>query len=238
MSVITADHPATLAERVAGDFLEWARGQAVKKPEISIALSGGATPKGFYARLAEAPYAKEIPWEKLWIFWSDERCVSPDHPDSNFGMAKSVLLDKVPVRPSQVFRMKGEDPPPVAGRAYEDTLREFFPKGFPWPEFDLIFLGMGADGHTASLVAGTPALQDGERWAVGNVIRSLSTIRLTLTVPAINHARSVWFLATGAKKAEAFARANGNPDPACPASLIRPLKGELRWYVDKAILGE
>jgi 6-phosphogluconolactonase len=150
-------------------------------------------------------------------------------------MASESLLQQVPVSSAHVFRMRGEDPPPQAARDYEKEMTHVFGSGIPWPAFDLVFLGLGPDGHTASLMPQTSALTPGERWVVGNVIRSLQTVRITLTLPVFNHAHHVWFLVTGAKKSMAFARAQEEPNPDWPASLVRPEEGELRWYVDKAV---
>jgi len=262
-NVIINDSPEALAERVALDFLAMVRaslnteGRPPGWPtRFRIALAGGLTPKLFYARLAQPPYRELIPWEKLMIFWGDERCVAKDHPDSNFAMAQTTLLSQVPVKADQVFRMRGDDPPPAAAKDYEKVLRQQFGPAAPWPDFDLILLGMGQDGHTASLLPGTSALTEfptappyerrmagfrGEavppRWVVHNVIRSLQTVRLTLTLPAINHAKAVWFLVTGAKKAAAFSQVQQGASHSCPASLVRPVRGDLRWYVDRAVVG-
>src|SRR5262249_54050140 len=159
------------------------------RERISIALAGGTTPKQFYARLAKEPYKTSIPWNKLWFFWGDERCVPKDHPDSNFQMAAETLLQYVPVPPSHVIRMHGEDPPPQAAQEYEKYMRQFFRESGPWPRFDLILLGLGTDGHTASLIPGTNAVPqeppqiteerreagEGARWVVHNVVRALQT---------------------------------------------------------------
>ncbi len=221
-----------------------------------IALSGGATPKLFYQRLTQSPYREQIPWDKLWFFWGDERTVPKEHPDSNFGMADSALLSKVPVRSGQVFRIRGEEAPPQSAREYEAILRNHFGSRDEWPAFDLILLGLGADGHTASLFTGSPALQEygisslgrrkedrmaeaypAPRWVVHNVVRALQTVRITMTMPVINQSKNVWFMVTGLKKAAVFARAQEKAGYDCPASLVRPLQGDLRWYVDKAVLG-
>lgn len=250
--VIISETPEALAERVSADFAALTDQTLAARDRMSIALAGGLTPKLFYSRLAKAPYLSSIPWSRLWLFWGDERCVPRDHPESNFGMANQALLQQVPLSPSHVFRMRGEDPPPQAAQAYEKELRGYFRNSGIWPAFDLILLGMGADGHTASLLPGTSAVPDsgmvaGEerrqvqedvvsppRWVVHNVIRSLQTVRITLTLPAINHAKHIWFLVTGSKKAAAFTEVqNGNP--ACPASLVRPVEGDIRWYIDKEV---
>ena len=255
--IIITETPEALAERVAEDFARLVESTLARQERFSIALAGGVTPKQFYARLAKAPYASSIPWSRLWIFWGDERCVPKEHPDSNFRMASESLLQFVPVPPAHVLRMHGEDPPPQAARDYEAALRQFFRDSGLWPHFDLILLGVGPDGHTASLLAGTPAVSDhvdesveeerrqpdpaaGElpqpRWVIHNVVRALQTVRLTFTYPVINQARNIWFLATGAKKAEAFAEIQKGPSPSWPASLVAPVNGELRWYVDKAVI--
>ncbi len=255
-NVIVADTPEALAERVATDFCEFITKTLADRDRIAIALSGGETPKQFYARLAKEPYKSTIPWPKLWFFWSDERCVPQEHQDSNFRMAAEALLQYVPVPPAHVRRMRGEDPPPQAAQDYEKDLRSFFKSSEVWPRFDLILLGMGSDGHTASLMPGSPAVNDHAsripqerrnaeadigglpqpRWVVHNVIRSLQTVRLTLTYPVLNHARNIWFLATGSKKTKAFSEIANGPNPQIPASLVQPVDGQLRWYVDKEVV--
>jgi len=234
--VIISETPEAQAERAAADFAALVADVLQRQDRMTVALAGGQTPESFYARLAKEPYKSSIPWAKVWIFWGDERCVPKDHPESNFRMASEALLQYVPLNSAHVFRMRGEDPPPVAAREYEKILRETFGAAAVWPSFDIILLGLGTDGHTASLIPGTPALIEGDKWVVGNVVRSLQTVRITLTMESINHARHVWFLVTGAKKTAAFQRARERPDPACPASLVKPEKGELRWYVDKEVV--
>lgn len=242
-----------LAGCVAADFAAYVRETLARQERFTWVLAGGVTPRLFYSNLAKPPLRDAIPWERLWLYWGDERCVPKDHPDSNFRMVEEALLQHVPVRASQVFRMRGEDPPPQAARDYEKIVRDRFP-GAVWPAFDLVLLGMGVDGHIVSLMPGTAALTEysfpgekdrrkgetGEpappRWVVHNVIRQLQTVRLTMTLPVINHARQVWFLVTGGKKAEAYERAQGEPTAGCPGSLVRPESGELRWYVDQAVV--
>ena len=233
--IIVSETPEALAEKVAADFAQLVNDTLTRQPRFTVALAGGQTPQLFYSRLAKEPYRSSIPWPKIWFFWGDERCVPKEHPESNFKMAAETLLNFVPVPSSHVFRMRGEDPPPIAARDYQQILRDTFGSK-EWPDFDLILLGLGPDGHTASLMPGTPALMDGDRWVVGNVVRSLQTVRITLTLPAINHAKHIWFLVTGSKKSQPFARAQEGPDPSWPASLVKPESGELRWYVDKAVV--
>jgi 6-phosphogluconolactonase len=253
-TVVALASPEALAERVAEDFATLVAKTLATQARFSLALAGGQTPKQFYARLAKEPYKSSIPWDKLWFFWGDERCVPKEHPDSNFKMAAEALLQYVPVPPAHVMRMQGEAPPPQAAQEYEKAMRQFFRDSGFWPRFDLILLGMGPDGHTASLMPGTSAVTNhvdeqmsGERrkaetdqspqprWVIHNVVRSLQTVRLTLTYPVINQAKNIWFLVTGAKKAEVFAEVQKGPNPAWPASLVQPADGELRWYVDQAV---
>ena len=237
---IVEETPDAVAERVARDFETLVHETLATQSRMTIALAGGQTPKIFYSRLALEPFKSSIPWEKLWFFWGDERCVAPDHPDSNFRMVSEALLSQVPVNPSHVFRMHGEEAPPQAARDYEKILRDTFPDR-EWAGFDLILLGLGPDGHTASLMPSTPALSmsgaANDRWVVGNVIRAMQTVRITLTLPSINHARNIWFLVTGAKKASVYARAQEAENADCPASLVHPVQGNLRWYIDKAVAG-
>lgn len=248
-----AETPDALAELVATDFMALVRGPWASQDRVSIALAGGQTPQQLYSRLAKDPYKSEIPWNKLWFFWGDERCVPKEHQDSNFRMAADALLQYVPVPATHVIRMKGEDAPPQAAADYEKQLRSFFRDAHLWPQFDLVLLGMGSDGHTASLMPGTPAVNQhveepaeerrmfGEgapqpRWVVHNVVRSLQTVRLTLTYPVFNNAHHIWFLVTGAKKYDAFLEVQKGPNPQAPASLVQPTEGELRWYVDKEVV--
>jgi 6-phosphogluconolactonase len=255
-NVIISETPEALAERVAGDFSQLVNEALTKQDRFSIALAGGQTPKQFYERLAKEPYNSSIPWAKLWFFWGDERCVPKEHSDSNFRMAAEALLQYVPVPPSHVIRMHGEDPPPQAAAEYEKFMRGFFRDSGFWPSLDLILLGLGPDGHTASLIPGSPAVanhvsenleerrqpQAGEtegpqpRWVVHNVIRAMQTVRLTFTYPVINHAKNIWFLVTGAKKTAAFKEVQKGPNPNSPASLVQPVDGSMRWYVDKEVV--
>ena len=236
MSVIVSDTPEAVADRAAADFAAQVEHTVAIKDSFTVALPGGVTPKLFFTRLAQAPYQKSIPWNKVWVFWGDERCVPPDHPESNYGMAKQFLLDKVAVASAHVFRIRGEDPPAETARMYAKTLHEVFKNDTETPAFDLIILGMGPDGHTASLIPHTAAVEEERRWVVENVVRSLQTVRITLTYPVINNAREVWFLVTGAKKSAAYARAQGEPSLDCPASLVHPDSGKVIWYVDKAVV--
>jgi 6-phosphogluconolactonase len=236
--ILVLESPEAVAERAAADFAQLVEETLANKDRFTVALPGGVTPKMFFTRLTQEPFRDRIPWKKLWIFWGDERCVPPDHQESNYGVARDLLLQQVPIPGSQVFRMRGEDPPPESARAYAKTLHDFFKAAEGWPVFDLIILGLGPDGHTASLIPGTAAVQEERRWVVENVVRSLQTVRITLTLPVINHAANVWFMVTGVKKVAALAKARSGPSLESPASLVQPEQGRLVWYVDRAALGE
>jgi len=232
---LLSETPEALAEKAAADFAALVVQTLTHQERFTVALPGGVTPKLFFTRLTQDPYRTQIPWDKVWVFWGDERCVPPEHSESNFGVARDYLLGNVSISSAHVYRIRGEDPPADAARAYAKQLHEVFKNDPAWPEFDLIILGMGTDGHTASLMPGTAALHEERRWVVENVVRSLQTVRITLTLPVINHAHHVWFLVTGAKKREAFAKAQAGPSEDCPASLVQPEKGGLSWYVDRAV---
>lgn len=212
---------------------------------FTVALSGGSTPRGFYALLAEDPSVRtSVPWERTHFFWSDERCVPPDRPDSNYRMAWEVMLSKVPVPPQNIHRVRGEkDDLPAEAAAYENTIRETLRLVTDYgPSFDVILLGMGADGHTASLFPGSEALRERSRLVVATRVESLGAPRITFTLPLINAARHIVFLVSGKDKAETLRRVH-SPSPGTeplPAALVRPFDGTLTWVVDAdaaALLG-
>ena len=190
-----------------------------------MSLCGGSTPAPVYEALADSP----LDWDNIEITFGDERCVPPDHEDSNFRMASDSLLDKVPLNESNVLRMKGELDPDDAAREYEDSLRER--SGREIYTHDLILLGMGEDGHTASLFPGTAALNDDERWVVANHVPQKNQTRITLTFPIINAARKVLFLVRGEEKRAVVDRVlAGQSD--FPASLVDPENGSVTWLLD------
>jgi 6-phosphogluconolactonase len=204
---------------------------------FTMALSGGSTPRGMFGVLAAEPYRSRLPWSNLRVFWGDERSVPPEHPDSNFRMAREALLDHVPIPPDQVFRMEGECEPEVAAARYEKVLQAQFhlPDGVI-PRFDLLLLGMGSDGHTASLFPGTPALSETHRLVVANWVESLQTFRITLTPPVLNAAREVVFLVCGEDKADVLQGVlEGERQPQhYPAQLVNPTDGNVIWFLDRA----
>jgi 6-phosphogluconolactonase len=220
--------PRRLAEAAAESFVEEAAKSIGDRGRFAVALAGGSTPKALYELLATG-YRSTLDWGRIHAFFGDERTVPPDHEDSNYRMAQEALLSRVPL--GSVHRMRGELDPAEAAALYEEELAEFF--GGP-PRFDLVLLGIGEDGHTASLFPGTPALDVRDRWAVENPVEKLGTVRLTLTVPAINAAERVNFLVVGEGKAGALKEIlEGDASPhEYPAKLIRPEGGAV-WMVDQ-----
>ena len=235
MSVEVYEGPEGLAEAAAGELASRAAEAIEERGLFTVVLAGGSTPRATYEILAR-DYAGRIDWGKVHVFFGDERTVPPDDEDSNYRMAREALLDNVPV--ASVHRMQGELPPEEAATAYEEELRDFFgPDGLP--RFDLILLGIGGDGHTASLFPETSALEVHDRWVVANPVFKLETTRITLTVPVLNAARAVYFLVAGEDKAEALGQIlGGDADPrAYPASLIQP-QGGPSWMLDQPAASE
>jgi 6-phosphogluconolactonase len=230
---------AALAERAARHFVETAESAVAGRGRARIAISGGSTPKATFELLADPnlPWLKRMPWSKLELFWVDERCVPPDHPDSNYRMTREAMLDHVPLAPTQIHRMEGELDPEAAAARYESELRNSFRlEGAETPRFDLINLGMGPDGHTASLFPHTAALEEMSRLAVANHVENKDAWRVTLTRPVINQGVSVFFLIGGADKAQILHEVLLGPrDPErLPSQLIAPAGGILTLFLDKA----
>jgi 6-phosphogluconolactonase len=229
LSIHVYEGPEELAGAAAGEFTAKAGEAIEERGRFAVVLAGGSTPKAMYEVLAR-DYADRIDWSKVNVFFGDERTVPPDHEDSNYRMASETLLDRVPV--GSIHRMRGELPPDEAATAYEKELRTFF-AAEDVPRFDLILLGVGGDGHTASLFPETSALEVHDRLVVANPVLKLDTTRITLTVPVINAARAVDFLVAGEDKAGPLEKLlEGDPDPrAYPAALIQPV-GEVEWMLD------
>jgi 6-phosphogluconolactonase len=208
--------------------------------ECFVALAGGSTPRGLYQLLTGEPYRSQLSWEYLRVFWGDERTVPPDHHESNFRMAEEALLSQVPVPARQVFRMEGELPAGEAAARYEAVLREQFrlsPGEFP--KFDLILLGMGSDGHTASLFPGTSAVAESHKLVAAPWVEKLHTHRVTLTPPVLKAAKHVVLLVSGQDKATALhAVLEGPSDPdRYPAQVISPIAGNVVWLINHDAAG-
>lgn len=228
-----------LTRRAAEEFVNCAEASVRARDRFTVALSGGSTPRSLFQLLVDSgsPFRTRVPWEKCHFFWGDERHVPPDHPDNNYRMAREAMFSKISIAPQNVHRIKTENP--VAQKAAEDyaqELRAFFrlAQG-QLPRFDLVFLGMGPDGHTASLFPGTDALREQTRLVAAPWVEKFSTYRVTLTAPILNNAGQIIFLIAGSDKAEALREVlQGSYQPHLyPAQLIRPTAGQLLWLVEK-----
>lgn len=229
------DEAEEVARAAALRFVELAQSAINARGRFSVALSGGSTPKQMYQLLASDEFKEQIDWAKVHVFFGDERCVPPNHADSNYRLADEALLSRVQLPARNVHRMMGEGDAAAGARLYEDELQTFF-AGLPWPRFDLVLLGMGDDGHTASLFPDTAALIEQRAWVAANWVDKLNAYRITLSAPAINHAAHVVFLVTGAGKAERLAEVIHveRAMERLPSQLIRPANGTLEWFLDKA----
>ncbi len=235
-NVLTLESETTVAEAAAEIFIATSLAAVEMRGRFVCALAGGSTPRKLYAMLARPEFASRVPWEHCFLFFGDERCVPRDHPDSNHRMAVEALFHKVPVVGTQVYRIQGElSNPARAAHFYEESLRELFPED-RFPRFDMILLGIGEDGHTASLFPETDALREKERWVVANYVPALSDWRITLTLPAINAARQILFLATGARKARIVSEAFGDAEHEgiLPAEQVLPQDGAREVLLDRA----
>ena len=224
---------ADLFHAAAEEFVKVGRQAIGAQGRFTVALSGGSTPKSLYSLLASS--YPDFPWARTYLFFGDERHVPPTDADSNYRMANETLLSKLPVPADHVFRVPAEMPDAgQAAQAYEQTMQNFFRPAAAFPRFDLILLGMGPDGHTASLFPGTTALDEKKHWVVANWVEKFSTFRITFTYPVLNHAANVIFLATGADKSTMVARALKDPAANLPCQEVNPLDGELMWFLDQA----
>lgn len=238
------DTGQTLTRAAAEHVVRIAEGAVTRSGRFTIALAGGSTPKALYTLLGSPEYLPVIDWGRSHVFWGDERTVPPEHQDSNYHMAKLALLSFTSLPVDHIHRMRGEIDPQKAADEYEQKLRKFFvgrgqvedDNDHLYPRFDLVLLGMGDDGHTASLFPNSAALGETERWVVANEVEKLKTWRITLTARAINAAAHVIFLVTGAQKAERLQEVlEGESKPEeLPAQMIQPLHGDLLWLVDRA----
>ena len=230
----------SLSHEAAQFIVRLANEATVSRGRFSIALSGGSTPKVLYGLFATEPYLGQINWPSVEIFWSDERCVPPDDAESNYAMAKEVLLSKIPIQPHQVHRMPAEKPDrDAAAQEYSlEMQRVFGTNGVP--AFDLIQLGMGPEGHTASLFPHQPSLHEQQRLVIPVSVPKPPPLRLTFTPPILNAPRHVLFLVTGSEKADAVqAVLEGSYQPdEYPAQIVRPTNGEVTWMLDTAAAGK
>ena len=216
-------------ERIATVAIE----SAAANGRAMIALSGGSTPRNVYKLMGSGEFKTRIPWSALHLFWSDERCVPPDHAESNFRMVKEALLETVDMPSSNVHRIQAERSPSEAAHFYEEELRQAFGlQDDATPRFDLMLLGLGEDGHTASLFPGTTALHEQERLVTELYVDKLKTHRITMTYPMINAAKNVLFLVSGKSKAAILHEVLQRDSLKYPAQGVHPVEGELCWMID------
>lgn len=224
-SVIIAPDPAVLAVTAADHIVRILAGAVSQRGAASLAVSGGTTPALYFPLLASEP----LPWDRIALFWADERCVPPSHEESNFGMADRLLLSRVHIPGENIHRIRGEKNPALAARDYADELHRFF-GGIP--RFDLVILGVGSDGHTASLFPETEAL-DTEEHVSAVLVPRLNSSRITLTLPVLNHARAVLIIVSGNGKASIVERLlDARTRIEYPAGRVKPVNGELIWMLD------
>ena len=224
-----------LNRKAAAQFITLAGDAIARSGRFAVALSGGSTPKALYSLLASPECRNLVDWSRVHLFWGDERCVPPGHPDSNFRMVREALLARIQFPNENIHRMPGEREPAEAVAAYEAEIKDFFgvkPGG--WPRFDLIFLGLGEDGHTASLFPGTDAANETAHLVTVAYVQRLESYRLTLTLPVINAAALVTFLVSGESKAAIVREILLADGASCsyPAAKVRPSEGRLTWMID------
>jgi 6-phosphogluconolactonase len=227
----------TLSRGAAVFFSELSANVLAAQGKFTVALSGGATPRRFYSFLGENPFRRDISWKQVHFFWVDERCVSRDHPESNFKLFADTVFSHVDVPDKNIHRIKGEIGPDQAAQEYEQEIRTFFGAS-SWPIFDLVVLGAGEDGHTASLFPGGETLREYDRVAIPVHLEPPKLNRVTLTIPVLNHATQVLFLASGPAKSGVVREIleNGNQKQ-YPAGIVHPVRGSITWLVDRAAAG-
>ena len=221
-----------VSRAAAEQFVSLSR-SAKASGRFALALSGGSTPGRLYSLLATPLYRDAVDWPSLHLFWADERCVPPDHPESNFKLVRDALLSKVALPEGNIHRIIGEAGPERAAREYEEDLRAFFGPA-PFPVFNLILLGAGEDGHTASLFPGAPTLRERTRLAAAVVLEPPKLSRVSLTLPVLNHASQVLFLTAGRAKSAVVHEIleDGNPKQ-YPAGMVQPVRGRITWMIDR-----
>lgn len=229
MIIDTFTNPSELARAAAEHFVSRINAAVDQKGFATVALSGGSTPKILYGLLADELFRHRIPWSHIHFFWSDERHVPPDHPDSNYRMAHEALLSRVPVPANNVHRVSSENPDASqAADEYEQTILQVTKQTLP--ELDLILLGLGADGHTASIFPGSEVLHETKRLVAAPWVEKLNTSRITMTLPLINNAASIVFLVSGAEKSQIVKEVLEGPKK-YPAQYVEPAHGELLWLL-------
>jgi len=233
-SIIIESNASHLALKGAEIFSTTARESVDARGRFAVAISGGSTPRGLHRLLAKDPFLSDVPWDKTDIFWVDERCVPSNDEASNYGEAKKDFLNRVPIPPGHIHPMPAAKPPEAGSLLYQKEIMSYFKaernKSFL---FDLIVLGIGTDGHTASLFPGQSSLDEKEKWVVSVKGGEPNLIRLTLTYPVLNRGRHIVFLASGKKKAHIVGKALKDNESRLPAQRIQPVRGKLLWLLDR-----
>lgn len=228
-----------ISHRAAQIFVGLSRSGMASRGKFSVAISGGSTPRRLYTLLSSPPYRNQVDWQRVHFFWADERCVPIEDEGSNFKAAFDRLLSKVPIPDGNIHRIKGEEEPEKVARAYEEDIKKFFGiSGLP--VFDLVILGMGEDGHTASLFPGSKSLEETDRLAVPVYLDKPNWNRITLTLPILNNAAQILFLVTGQAKADVVSEIlrDGEKKRQFPAGLISPIQGNVTWLIDQEAAGK
>jgi 6-phosphogluconolactonase len=226
---------ADVVQALADRFCDLAKECISARNGFFVSLSGGNTPRALYELLAQPEFSQRVDWSKVILFLGDERCVAPDHQDSNFGMIKKALIAKVNIPTGNVLATEGQDKDPEgSAKTYEESIRKAFAKYDGVPQFDLMLLGLGPDGHTASLFPNSPALAQKEKLFVANYVQQFQASRLTMTLPVINNSRNIFFLVAGSAKASIVGDIFRSQTKKYPAQLVQPQSGKLEWYMDRA----
>jgi 6-phosphogluconolactonase len=227
-----------ISHEAASLFVNASRNSIATRKKLAVAISGGSTPRGLYTLLSSSPYRDQVDWGKVHFFWVDERCVPKENEASNFKVAFDGLLSKVPIPDGNIHRIKGEEDPEKAARDYEADIRKFFGAS-GLPVFDLILLGMGEDGHTASLFPGSKSLEETARLAVPVYLEKPYGNRITLTLPVLNNAAQILFLVAGSSKARVLSEILSDKEKKreYPAGRIRPVQGKVIWLIDREAAG-
>jgi 6-phosphogluconolactonase len=227
-----------ISHEAASLFVNASRDSIATRKKFAVAISGGSTPGRLYTLLGSSPYCDQVDWGKVHFFWADERCVPKEDEASNFKVAFDRLLSKVPIPDENIHRIKGEEEPEKAARDYEADIRKFFGAS-GLPVFDLVLLGMGEDGHTASLFPGSKSLEETARLAVPVYLEKDNRNRITLTLPALNNAAQILFLVAGRSKAAVLSEilSGGKRKMEFPAGRVRPVQGKVTWLIDREAAG-
>jgi 6-phosphogluconolactonase len=223
-----------ISHKAAEVFTNFSRSCIASQQKFSAAISGGSTPRRLYTLLSSDQYRNEVHWPSVHFFWTDERCVPKEYKESNFKTAFDALLSKIPIRDENIHRIRGEEDPDKGARDYEEDVETFFGMS-GWPIFDLILLGLGEDGHTASLFPGSNLLKERIRLAAPVYLEKPNWNRITLTLPVLNNATQILFLVAGHSKADVVYEilGNGRKKEKYPAGLISPVHGSITWLIDQ-----